>query len=198
MMTTHHSPLQRTGPALFVVGLHVVAIYVLSISMGWVRAPFVPKDVTVITVPDTQQEVKPEPVIEKPKLENEIIPEKDITVPQVEIQVPEDPAQNAPVADAAPAVPTGGESRPLHATSRVDPIYPPSERRASHEGVVRLQVQVDESGRVLDVQITKSSGFPALDQSATDAVKRWRFSPKMENGQAMGTVGSVAVTFQLK
>jgi protein TonB len=182
---------------LFVVGLHIAAIYVLSISLGIVRVPFVPKDVTVITVPDTQQEVKPEPVIEKPKLENDVVPEQQITVPQVEIQVPEDPAQNAPV--AVPATPnSGGESRPLHATSRIDPIYPPSERRANHEGVVRLQVQVDESGRVIDVQITRSSGFPALDQSAADAVKRWRFSPKLENGQAMGTVGSVAVTFQLK
>src|SRR5262249_3523198 len=158
-------------------------IYVLSISMGWVRAPFVPKDVTVITVPDTQQEVKPEPVIEKPKLQNDVVPEQQITVPQVEIQVPEEPAQNAPVAPTS-APYTGGEPRPLHATSRTEPIYPASERRANHEGVVRLQVQVDESGRVLDVQVAKSSGFPALDQAAVDAVKRWRFSPKMDNGQA--------------
>ena len=196
MLTQHHSALQRTGPILAVIGLHVAAIYVLAISMDWVKAPFVPKDVTVVTVPDTQQEVKPEPAIEKPQLENEVVPEQQITVPQVEIQVPDDPAQNAPVAVATPN--TGGESRPLHATSRIEPIYPPSERRASHEGVVRLQVQVDESGRVLDVQVTQSSGFPALDKSAVDAVKRWRFSPKMENGQAQGTVGSVAVTFQLK
>lgn len=193
----HHSTLKISGPVVFVIGLHIAAIYVLSISLGWVRVPFVPKDVQVITVPDTEQQVKPEPVIEKPQLETDVVPEQQITVPEVEIQVAEDPAQNAPV--AVPATPnTGGESRPLHATSRNEPIYPASERRANHEGVVRLQVQVDESGRVVDVQVAKTSGFPALDQAAAEAVKRWRFSPKMENGQAQGTVGSVAVTFQLK
>jgi periplasmic protein TonB len=196
-MAMQSSTMQRTGPVAVVIGLHLVFIYALCMTMGIVKVPFVPHDVTVVDVPDTQTKPDPEPVIEKPKLETEVAP-TDVTLPKIEIDVPPDAAPAAITAETTPAVANPGDSHPLSATSRVDPIYPPGERRMNHEGTVRLQVQVDAAGRVLDVQVGRSSGFPALDQSAMEAVKRWRFAPKMEAGQAVGTWGSVAVTYQLK
>ncbi len=63
------------------------------------------------------------------------------------------------------------------------PAYPSSARRMGEQGRVKLDVHVGVDGAVIDVQLRESSGSAALDRSATEAVRKWRFRPAMVDGQ---------------
>jgi TonB family protein len=62
------------------------------------------------------------------------------------------------------------------------PSYPRIARDAGWEGVVLLSVDIDPSGNVIDVRVAESSGHTALDDSAQDKIRSWKFEPS-ENGQ---------------
>lgn len=57
------------------------------------------------------------------------------------------------------------------------PPYPYAAIRQGQEGVVILAVSIDKAGRPLRVDVTQSSGFLLLDQSALRTVRRWTFDP---------------------
>jgi protein TonB len=53
-----------------------------------------------------------------------------------------------------------------------------SARRNGYQGTAVVELLVDPSGTITSAKIQKSSGFPLLDQSALDTVKkRWHFPP---------------------
>jgi TonB family protein len=65
---------------------------------------------------------------------------------------------------------------------RVEPDYTPDAREKQIAGTVVLGVTVGHDGAVQNIQIKKSL-FPSLDESATAAVRKWRFEPAMKDGQ---------------
>ncbi|MCX7633147.1 MAG: TonB family protein [Turneriella sp.] len=73
--------------------------------------------------------------------------------------------------------------------------YPESIRRRSGQGVVELLIEVNEHGRVENVEILKSSGITRLDLNARNAYRQAIFSPSASGENA---VGVVTVTFRLK
>jgi TonB family protein len=56
---------------------------------------------------------------------------------------------------------------------RVAPVYPEVARHAHIRGVVKLEVVVRPNGSVKSANAV--GGSPALIQSATDAVRKWKF-----------------------
>jgi len=78
------------------------------------------------------------------------------------------------------------------------PDYPESARREGREGRVLLRVLVDEQGRTKQVEIDSSSGNEALDQSAAEAVKHWRFSPARYGDAPTASWVKIPVDFRLK
>jgi bla regulator protein BlaR1 len=67
------------------------------------------------------------------------------------------------------------------------PEYPHDELIAGHEGTVVMKFLVGTDGTVLSSRIEHTSGFPALDQAALDALNRCRFKPARKDGQAAQT-----------
>jgi protein TonB len=57
---------------------------------------------------------------------------------------------------------------------------------------------VDEQGRTKQVEINGSSGNDALDRSAAEAVKRWRFSPARYGDSPTASWVKIPVDFRLK
>jgi TonB family protein len=57
----------------------------------------------------------------------------------------------------------------------VRPEYPQIARAAKVQGVVVLEGQIERDGHVCNARVLRS--IPLLDQSAIDAVLRWRFTP---------------------
>jgi TonB family protein len=107
---------------------------------------------------------------------------------------------DTPLADPIQAAPyvvgeANGVSAPQVLT-RVDPIYPQMAVRSKLSGLVVVQCTIDREGRVRDVSVVRST-FAAFEQSAVDAVRRWKFSPGMLRGKPVDTIFHLTVTFRI-
>jgi periplasmic protein TonB len=79
---------------------------------------------------------------------------------------------------------------------KVEPEFSEEARKAKHQGVVVLTIEVDASGAVRNIRVRHSLGL-GLDEKASEAVSRWRFRPGVLNGKAVTTEAVVQVNFQL-
>jgi protein TonB len=196
MQAVKNLSLGGSGRALFVIGLHVVVIYLVATSLGVIKNPLAtePMEATLIEPPQESTPIQPsvvKPELVEPTLD---VPEPD-TVPIPEIEVPSDvPSSAAITASTSNAV----ESTELQVANRVAPVYPSASLRASEEGAVIFRVLVDERGKPLQVDVMKSSGFSRLDEAAKRAVGHWTFVPPKKDGQPVRSWSRVQVRFELK
>lgn len=79
---------------------------------------------------------------------------------------------------------------------QVDPEFSEEARRAKHYGTVILVVDVDPTGRAVNVRVTRSLGL-GLDEKAVEAVSRWRFKPGMRSGKPITVAATIEVNFHL-
>lgn len=79
--------------------------------------------------------------------------------------------------------------------TKIQPEYPAIARQLKLQGAVDLEVLVGETGDVVKVDIV--SGNPVLTAPATQAVKRWKFKPFLENGHAIRVSAPVELDFKL-
>jgi TonB family protein len=92
-----------------------------------------------------------------------------------------DPGVTPPVAEKAPP-----------------PVYPPIALRQRVEGVVELNVFVDEKGTVVETQVVQAAGGRAgLTEAAIDSVKKRRYRPATKDGVPVKVWLPVRVLFQL-
>ncbi len=95
----------------------------------------------------------------------------------------------------------GAIAAPRHAPARLrdnrPPAYPPRAARDRLEGTVRLRIHLDREGRVGQVEVVSSSGYPILDASAVRAVGSWRFDPATTDGRPVGSILRLPVRFTL-
>lgn len=63
------------------------------------------------------------------------------------------------------------------------PSYPAEAALRGEQGTVVLIVHVGADGLVHGIDVARSSGFPALDHAAIDAVRTWHFLPSVRDGQ---------------
>ncbi|HEX4085859.1 MAG TPA: energy transducer TonB [Chthoniobacteraceae bacterium] len=117
------------------------------------------------------------------------------------------PGSSARIAGASAASSRGGPPSHGEAGSGISsqarylynpkPDYPEDERRMRHEGVVYLSVEVGADGRAAEVSISRSSGYPQLDDSAARAVRRWTFDPARAGGLPVSSRVEIPVRFSL-
>jgi TonB family protein len=80
---------------------------------------------------------------------------------------------------------------------RINPDYPPDALAARVEGSVILEFTVTTTGTIKDAVVVESSS-PVFDAAALAALGRWRYQPKMENGQPVERRGvRTIIRFQL-
>jgi periplasmic protein TonB len=77
----------------------------------------------------------------------------------------------------------------------VAPKYTMQARQAEIEGVVRIEVTVDESGHVLSARVLSGLGY-GLDESAIAAAKATAFEPATRCGKAV--VGTAVLPFRFE
>jgi protein TonB len=81
------------------------------------------------------------------------------------------------------------------AVQKTNPVYPPTARTLRQTGVVRVEVTVDEEGKVTGVQ--NLSGPTLLQTAARDAVRKWKFKPFTRDGQPVKATGFLSFNFNL-
>ena len=105
----------------------------------------------------------------------------------------EDPPPPPPPSTKPPIPHVGGNIRPPKKIADVAPTYPPIALQAGIEGVVILETVIAEDGSVRDVRVLRS--IPLLDAAAVEAVRQWRFTPTLLNGEPIPVVMTVTVQF---
>jgi len=93
------------------------------------------------------------------------------------------------------AVRAVGDVKPPKLVRTVEPVYPPKARQARVEGIVILEVKIDEQGNVADTRVLRS--IPLLDQAAIDAVKQWEYEPMLVDGKPRQVIFTVTARFKL-
>jgi protein TonB len=89
----------------------------------------------------------------------------------------------------------GGNVQSSKLITRVEPSYPELAKRARIQGIVLLQVTVDELGNVSEVKVIR--GHPLLNDGAVGAVSQWKYSPTLLNGEPVPVIATVTVNFIL-
>ncbi|MDH4205292.1 MAG: energy transducer TonB, partial [Desulfobacteraceae bacterium] len=89
------------------------------------------------------------------------------------------------------------EARPIY-RSNPPPKYPRIARIRGYQGNVLLDVLVNDDGKVDDVKIFRSSGYPILDRAAKSSVKQWLFEPGMVGKEKVDMWVRVPIRFELK
>jgi periplasmic protein TonB len=154
----------------------------------------------VIETPPVKPTVVPTTIEFNPTVSTSVIP---VDVPTVNVEETTDTWTTDVKEQSGPVVATRAE--PVITRARVDPkhpltqpSYPPQSRRMGENGSVELLLYVLPNGRVGEARITRSSGFPRLDEAAVREAKRsWRLLPNEENGAAVAGWNSIVITFKL-
>jgi protein TonB len=107
--------------------------------------------------------------------------------PRVEKKPPETPAKKTIVSLGV----VNGQ-----AISKPDPVYPQLARTAGIQGIVTVEILIDETGRVLSANAT--GGHPLLRQEAERAAFRTRFSPTLLSNQPVKAKGIITFNFVLR
>lgn len=71
------------------------------------------------------------------------------------------------------------------AIERVAPKYPISEARAGRDGWVRLSFIIEPDGQTSHPIVEESSGGVYFEKEALKAIKKWKYEPAKEEGQAI-------------
>ena len=89
----------------------------------------------------------------------------------------------------------GGDVQESKLIVKVVPVYPAIAIQAHAAGPVILEAEIDEEGNVANVKII--SGHPLLVNAAAQAVKQWKYSPTLLNGEPQTVLAAVTIVFRL-
>lgn len=99
-------------------------------------------------------------------------------------------AQESPVIDRE-----AGKLFAVDFASCGQPAWPPGAEVRAEKGQVILTYRVDANGKVLETLVSKSTGFPALDEAAAQALRACRFTPPARFGHAEPVWAKIAINW---
>ncbi|CAN5921217.1 hypothetical protein BH11PSE8_BH11PSE8_35550 [soil metagenome] len=212
------SPTQRRVMVLGIVAAHVVGVYAIlqvrEVHQAAVEA--VPMFVNLIApappVPPTAPPPppKPQPIQKKPQPARVVAAAPSPAPSTIDVQAPlpdsaPEPTPPAPVeVVAVPAPPAPAPEPSVIPASSVRyleplmPVYPRLSVRLQETGRVMVRVFIDEHGMPQQAQVSKTSGFARLDESALAAVRKVRFEPYTSNGRPATGWAFIPVDFVLE
>jgi TonB family protein len=86
----------------------------------------------------------------------------------------------------------------LEITHYVTPEFPSAARQRALSGWVDVQFKVLTDGSVSDISVIGADPAGAFEQSATDAVRKWKYRPILRDGQPINQRARVRVRFALE
>jgi periplasmic protein TonB len=110
---------------------------------------------------------------------------------------------SAAISDAPPAAPPKASATvpvvtaEAQLTHRVAPQYPDLARRKGIQGYVDLRFTITPRGTVTDIAVVASDPADIFNRAATEAVRRWRYDPRVVDGRPVESQSQVRVQFEL-
>jgi protein TonB len=102
-----------------------------------------------------------------------------------------------PAAPAAAPEPTVIAENQMKRTFFMAPTYPTRARERNTEGWVDLEFTVTTDGTTRDAVVLSAEPAGTFDRAALDAVKRWRYEPRVENGKVVDQRVGMRLRFRL-
>ena len=97
-----------------------------------------------------------------------------------------------------PTLGEGGSDADVMPLVRVNPLYPPRAQARGVEGWVWLEFTITPHGTTTDIRILDSDPGGYFERSAINAVKKYKYKPRVENGQAISRPGvQVVLSFDM-
>jgi periplasmic protein TonB len=200
------SPRRNEGsPVLWIFGAAALLFFLV-----WSQKPPVPSDSYIQPAPSVEQPVASPPPSEAPAVVDPLpipVPEPAEPVstapdplPEVALEVPQrSPDESVPrptqrlEPETFPVQPPQIEA--ARKLSGQPPSYPEIARRMRWEGDVRLTATVGPDGRISDITVITSAR--GLDDSAIQALSRWRYRPATRDGAPISSQIEVTFNFRL-
>ena len=152
-----------------------------------IEPPRIPKNVNVIAEPPLPPE--------SPSIEGPTSSDSGMDLLSVAAAPVDRVSRPAAPPNVPQRVPVTSTIEAAKLISRVQPIYPPLAIQARIQGNVILHAIISKEGEVSELQVL--SGHPLLVNAALTAVRQWRYSPTLLNGQSVEVETSVTVSFVL-
>jgi TonB family protein len=89
-----------------------------------------------------------------------------------------------------------GDVQAAKILKKVSPSYPDAARREGLEGTVRLHAIIGRDGGVGQVRVIR--GYCSLSEVSLPAVKQWRYTPTLLNGEPVEVDTTIDVIFSLR
>ncbi|MGA2269665.1 MAG: energy transducer TonB [Bryobacteraceae bacterium] len=89
----------------------------------------------------------------------------------------------------------GGVTAPVLLYKK-EPEYSEEARKAKYQGTVLLYIEVDPSGKAVNIRVQHSLGL-GLDEKAIEAVRQWKFKPGYKDGKPVTVAATIEVNFRL-
>jgi protein TonB len=83
----------------------------------------------------------------------------------------------------------GGSDRDVVPLVEIDPEYPQRAQARKIEGYVDVEYTVTAMGTVADAKVIGSKPPYIFDRSALNAIRRWKYKPKIKDGVAVPRIG---------
>ena len=142
----------------------------------------------------------PKPVTQKPQA-----PTPKLDVPRIDVPMnltggpylgdfATGPQAPAPTIAPAPAPALDDEVVPL---VRIPPKYPRAAARRGIEGVVTVSFTITKEGTVRDPVVVKATPENVFDKEALKAILKWKFKPKLVDGQPVERQATQEIEFKL-
>jgi len=96
----------------------------------------------------------------------------------------------------SPLIRLNSDAMAANVIYRVDPVYPLEAKQKAVEGEVVFEVTINEQGEVSDVQVL--SGNAMLVSAAYEAVRQWRYTPVLLNGDPIRAKSTLTIRFTLE
>lgn len=92
----------------------------------------------------------------------------------------------------------GGNIKVPQKIRDVRPLFPASMREAGLTGVVPVEALIGVDGSVTSLRVLSAQAHPDFAVAAVDAVRQWRFTPTLLNGQPVEVRMNVTITFDME
>ena len=174
--------------------LHVAFIYALATGLAQKIMINVPHELKAQVIAPQE---KPNEAT-KPPPPTMVVPKDSIAPPEIKVETTQQQAIQQPMAPAAPSSAPSTRANGITSTHTTPP-YPGDAKQKGHEGTVVLHIVISPQGEVTSASVSKTSGFPELDQEAVSWVSsHWKYKPAVENGTPVASASDAQVVFSLK